>query len=117
MNIKFTSSKETLPKHGQTIGYWKDEDYVGMGYFPTFHYTTCEWQWDDGNGGAFCHSEEDDYTIDNPPEGFPFLNIICGDSGRSLWCNFKDSDGTVWDVNLWWIDVNELESVLNKNGL
>ena len=107
MKLNFTSTKEKLPQHGEYILYIKTDRSLYHEDTPEPIFARCEWQWDDSDGSALCHDEE--FSIENPPEDYPFLNIINGE-GYTIWSNMTNKNNPEIE-NIWWMTQKEFNAV------
>lgn len=107
MKLEFKSTKDTLPKDGEHILCLKRDRSMYYEDSPLPEFYKCEWSWSDGDGGQSYHSEE--YTLDNPPEDFPFLLILNGE-GHTIWTNETNK----WNPDIdqvWWINQTEFDTI------
>ena len=111
MNIKFKSTKDELPQHEQYILAIKTERSSYHQDTPTPEFYKCEWSWYDDDGGQLIHSDE--YTIENPPEGYPFLLILDGE-GYTIWTNSVNKWNPVVE-HIWWISQKEFNYIWSNS--
>lgn len=111
MNIQFKSTKQELPKHGQYILYIKREQSMFYKDSPLPTFAKCEWSWHDGDGTQICHDNK--YSVEKPPEEYPFLLILDGE-GYTIWTN-ETSKYDPEIKHFWWIDQKEFDKIWEKS--
>jgi len=107
MKLQFNSTKQNLPKDNQYILCIKIDRSMYYADTPLPEFYKCEWSWSDGDGSQLCHSEE--YTLENPPEDYPFLLILDG-QGHTIWTNETNK----WNPEIehvWWISQKEFDNI------
>jgi len=112
MNIKFKSTKQSLPPNQQYILCIKIDRSLYHSDTPTPEFYKCEWSWSDGDGGQLYHSEE--YSLENPPEEYPFLLILDGE-GHTIWTNETNK----WNPeieHIWWIEQKEFNNIWQNSN-
>jgi hypothetical protein len=107
MKLEFKSTKQSLPKDGEYILCIKTDRSLFYEDSPLPEFYQCEWSWSDGEGCQLCHSEE--YSLENPPEGYPYLLILNGD-GYSIWTN-ETNPGNPEIEHIWWMSQKEFDTV------
>jgi hypothetical protein len=107
MNLTFKSTKDYLPDDEEFILCIKTDRSMYYEDSPLPEFYQCEWSWSDGDGGQAFHSEE--YTLENPPEDFPFLLILDG-QGHTIWTNEVNKNNP--DIeHVWWMSQKEFNSI------
>lgn len=111
MNLTFKSTKQELPKDGEYILYIKNDKSMYYRDTPMPTFSECEWCWSDGDGSQSTHDEE--YSLKNPPEDYPFLLILDGD-GYIIWTNETNKWNPEID-HIWWIGQTEFDKIWNDS--
>jgi hypothetical protein len=112
MNLKFKSTREQLPADDISIFYIKERDTL-YGYSIEPKFTKVEWQWEDGEGTSVIHDNQ--FTVENRPEGFPYLTLVDED-GFTMWSDYFMPH---WErqepQHFWWITEDEFFEQLKNN--
>jgi hypothetical protein len=107
MKLEFKSTKDVLPKDGDYILCIKTDRSMYCEDSPLPEFYQCEWSWFDGDGGQLLHSDE--YSLENPPEDYPFLLILNGD-GFVIWTNETNKNNPNIE-HVWWMSQKEFNTV------
>ncbi len=107
MNIQFKSTKQSIPKDKEYILCIKIDRSLYYTDTPLPEFYKCEWSWHDGDGSQMSHFEE--YTLENPPEDYPFLVILNGE-GHTIWTNETNKWNSEIE-HIWWIGQKEFDDI------